>query len=265
MSSIECNGVTTRYEISGPHSAPVVIFSHSLGASLEMWRPQLAELAESYRVLLYDTRGHGGSGLGSSSFSTETLGRDVLALLDDLAIEQAHFCGLSMGGVIGQWLGVHAPERLLSLVLANTAAKIGTAESWNGRIATVERDGLGAVIPGTLERWFTAGFRSSHPETVAGIEAMLRKTDPAGYLACCAAIRDADFRSMAHVTAPGIAVPTLLIAGQHDPVTTPEDLRFLAEAIPRARYVELDAAHLSSVEASHAFSNALLDFFAPLG
>jgi 3-oxoadipate enol-lactonase len=225
-----------------------------------MWKPQKEAFSRSHRLLLYDTRGHGGSSPSAGPASIDTLGNDLLGLLDALAIERAHFCGISMGGVIGQWLGIHAPQRLLSLTLASTAAKIGTAESWNTRIAAVEREGLAPTIPGTLERWFTASFRSSHPEAVSSIEAILRKTKAPGYLACCAAIRDADFRETAHA----IAAPTLLLAGLHDPATTCADMRFLTQAIPGSKYIELDAAHLSSVEAAPAFNAALQAFLAQL-
>lgn len=253
----QSNGTTIRYEISGPASAPAVVLSHSLGVSLEMWQPQVEALSERYCVIQYDTRGHGDLPVAAGPYSIEILGKDMLALLDLLGIERAHFCGLSMGGVIGQWLGIHAPHRLHSLVLANTAAKIGTAEGWNTRIATVEREGLDAVIPGTLERWFTPAFRKQDPEIVQGVERMLKKTEPAGYLACCSAVRDADFRSAVHT----IPVPTLLIAGKEDPVTTCGDLHFLASKISQATYIALNAAHLSNVEAAHEFNVALHAFF----
>lgn len=252
----ETNGISTRYEIHGPASAPVLVFSHSLGVSLEMWRPQLEAFAASHRVLLYDTRGHGGSSLGHTPFTIDTLGNDLLSLLDALAIERAHFCGISMGGLIGQWLGIHAPQRLHRLILASTAQKIGTAEIWNTRIATVQREGFASTIPGALERWFTAGFRASHPQTIAGIEAILRKTQDAAYLACSTAIRDADFRE----TARQIPTPTLLLAGRYDVTTTCDDLRALAAAIPGSKYIELEAAHLSSVEAAGAFNAAMQAF-----
>ena len=253
----QCNDIVVRYEIDGPASAPAVVFSHSLGVSLEMWQPQLERLADRCRIVRYDTRGHGESAVEPGPYSIDDLGGDAIALLDHLGIEKAHFCGLSMGGVIGQWLGIHAPGRLHSLVLASTAAKIGTVESWNARIATVEREGLGAVIPGTLERWFTADFRSRHEDVVQHVEALLRKTQPEGYLGCCAAIRDADFRSAAAT----IAVPTLLLAGSHDPVITSTDMRSLAASIAGAKYVELDAAHLSSVETAGEFTAALQSFW----
>ena len=254
----QSNGTTIRYEVSGPASAPAVVFSHSLGVSLEMWQPQVELFAKHYRVIRYDTRGHGGSAVETGLYSIELLGKDVLGLLDFLAIDQVHFCGLSMGGVIGQWLGIHASQRLRSLTLANTAAKIGTTESWNARIVTVEKEGLGTVIPGTLERWFTTAFRERHPEIVCNVEALLRKTETAGYLGCCSAIRDADFRS----ASSQISVPTLLIAGKEDPVTSSNDMHFLESVIPQATYVELDAAHLSSVENPNGFNAALQGFLA---
>jgi 3-oxoadipate enol-lactonase len=258
MAFLETNGIRIHYELSGSAGLPVLVFSHSLGSSLELWEPQLAALAEKRRVLRYDTRGHGASACPAGPYNVDELGADVLGLLDALEIAQVDFCGLSMGGVIGQWLAMHAPQRLRRLALANTAAKIGTAEIWNARIATVELEGLDTVIPGTLERWFTAPFRSSHPAVIAKTEAMIRGTASEGYKACCAALRDADFRESAKT----INVPTLLIAGTSDPVTTPADLRFLAGVIANSQLVELSAAHLSNVEAAEAFNQALLHFLA---
>ena len=181
---------------------------------------------------------------------------DVLRLLDFLKIERASFCGLSMGGVIGQWLGIHAPGRLNRLVLCNTAAKIGTVETWNARIAIVRQEGLASIIPGTIERWFTAEFREQHQETIGQVRTMIETTDLVGYTACCAAIRDADFRAEI-ATIPN---PTLVIAGKDDPVTTPQDSQFLASTIPSAGYVELEAAHLSNLGAAREFNSALIGF-----
>ena len=256
MAFLETNGIRIHYELSGSAELPVLVFSHSLGSSHELWEPQLAALQPHRRILRYDTRGHGASACPAGPYSVENLGADLLGLLDGLEIAQADFCGLSMGGVIGQWLALHAPHRLRKLVLADTAAKIGTAEIWNGRVATVEREGLGAVIPGTLERWFTVPFRDSHPAVIAKTEVMVRGTPSEGYRACCGALRDADFRESVKT----IAVPTLLIAGTSDPVTPPVDLQFLASAIPGSQLVELPSAHLSNVEAAEAFNQALLHF-----
>jgi 3-oxoadipate enol-lactonase len=221
-----------------------------------MWEPQVNPLGSRFRLLRYDTRGHGNSSVPPGPYTIAELGQDVIQLLDYLEIEQASFCGISMGGVTGQWLGVNFPDRIHKLVLANTAAKIGLAEAWDTRIETVLRDGLDSVIPGTLERWFTAPFHAKHPDVIAAISDMLHATNAQGYASCCAAIRDADFRTSLHA----IPTPTLVIAGTHDQGTTPKDGHFLAENIPGASYVELPAAHLSNVEAASEFNAALLGF-----
>jgi 3-oxoadipate enol-lactonase len=256
MAFVDANGIRIHYEFSGNEGLPVVVFSHVLGANLSMWEPQVRALEGRFRVLRYDGRGHGASSVPEGPYALGDLGRDVLGLLDALAIGRVNFCGLSIGGMVGQWLGIHAPQRLNRLVLANTAAKIGSEEIWNARVALVEREGLAPVIPGALERWLTAGLRAAHPEIARWAEAMMRATNPAGYMACCMALRDTDFRA----SLGGIALPVLVIAGSDDPVTTPADGRFLAEAISGARYVELQAAHLSNVEAADAFNAILLEF-----
>ena len=161
-----------------------------------------------------------------------------------------------MGGVIGQWLAINAPSRIQKLVLASTAAMIGTAETWNARIAAVMQDGLQSIIPGTLERWFTAGCRASAPEIVADTATSLEATTGQGYLACCAAIRDADFRA----DLPKITAPTLVISGIDDPVTPPKDGQFLARNIAGAVFIELPAAHLANIESAKKFNVALVEF-----
>ena len=249
-------GFRLHYRIDGETNLPVLIFSNSLGADLSMWEPQFTALAPHFRILRYDNRGHGHSSAPAGPYAIEDLGRDVLALLDSLQIERVSFCGISMGGVIGQWLGIHAADRLHKLVLANTAAKIGVPDVWNARIDLVLSEGIDPVIPGTLERWFTQVFHAAHPEAIEATAAMLRSANVAAYAACCAAIRDADFRA----SLSAIVAPTLVLTGTRDPVTTPEDGRFLAGNIPDASYVELAAAHLSNVEAAAAFNAALLDF-----
>ncbi len=256
MTLVLIDRLSVHYEFSGSEDLPVLVFSNSLGADLGMWSQQAEALEGHVRVLRYDTRGHGRSGMGTVPFSIADLAQDVLRLLDLLEIERASFCGISMGGMIGQWLGVHAPERLHRLVLSNTAAKIGTAESWDARIATVEREGLAPIIPGTLERWFNAEFRNQQPNTVARVRNMLETTNVSGYMACCAAIRDADFRE----EIAAISTATLVIAGTDDPVTTREDGKFLASRIPGAKYLELKAAHLSNLGAAEEFNSALIDF-----
>jgi 3-oxoadipate enol-lactonase len=221
-----------------------------------MWDPQAAALARVFRVLLYDARGHGGSSVTPGSYSIERLARDALGLLDAVGVPRADFCGLSLSGMVGLWLGAHAAERLGRLVLANTAARIGTPESWNARIQTVLHSGLAAVAPAILDRWFTAGFRERQPEAVAAVQRALLATSADGYAAGCAAVRDADLRDVARC----VAVPTLVIAGTHDVATPPAEGRWLADAIPGAQYCELAAAHLSNVETADPFTAAVSNF-----
>ncbi|HEX8503906.1 MAG TPA: alpha/beta fold hydrolase, partial [Hymenobacter sp.] len=157
------------YTLAGPDAAPVVVLANSLGTDHTLWDAQVPDLAQRFRVLRYDARGHGQSAAPPGPYSVEMLGRDVLALLDNLGVAQAHFCGISLGGLVGQWLGINAPERLIKLVLSNTAAKIGTAEGWNARIAQVEKEGVGTLADATAERWFTPKFRQAQPEAVRRI------------------------------------------------------------------------------------------------
>lgn len=256
MSLAKLVGLQMFYEFGEDRELPVLVLSNSLGTNLSMWEPQLAAFQQHFRVLRYDARGHGRSETTPGPYSIEQLGRDVLALLDALGVAKAAFCGLSMGGMVGQWLGVHAPERLDKLVLCNTAAKIGTAEGWNERIAQVSAEGMQGIIPGVLERWYTPEFRSSSPEAVRVTQRMLETSDPVGYAACCAAIRDMDLRDSVRE----IRVPTLVVAGSMDPVTPPADGRFLVERIVGAEYLELAAAHLSNVEAATVFTPQVLQF-----
>ena len=186
-----------HYQLDGPVDAPVLVLSNSLGTDLHMWDIQIPAFTEHFRVLRFDTRGHGKSLVTEGPYSIEQLGRDVMALLDALDIQRAHFCGLSMGGLIGQWLGIHAGERLQRLVVCNTAAKIGTPEIWNPRIEMVLRDGAAAMVAlrdASIARWFTADFAAANPHQAQQITDMLAATSPQGYAANCAAVRDADFR-----------------------------------------------------------------------
>ncbi|HEY6098624.1 MAG TPA: 3-oxoadipate enol-lactonase, partial [Anaeromyxobacter sp.] len=209
-----------------------------------------------FRVLRYDPRGHGASSVPARPWDVGALGRDVLGLLDALGIGEASFCGLSLGGMVGMWLGVNAPRRLRRLVLANTAAWLGPPERWDARIATVEAGGMAAVAEGVLSRWFTPAFRAARPDEVERLRGILVATPPRGYAAASAAIRDMDQRS----AVAGIRAPTLVVAGASDEATPPADARFLAERIAGARLVELEAAHLSNVEAAAPFTRAVAGF-----
>jgi 3-oxoadipate enol-lactonase len=256
MPKVAVNGARLFYTLSGAPQNPVVVFSNSLGTTLDMWQPQLAALEQNFRILRYDMRGHGSSELTDLPCSIATLGQDVLALLDALAIEKVHFCGLSIGGVIGQWLGANAPRHLRSLVLCNTAAKIGTPATWNQRIAEVAQGGMAPIVEAVLQRWFTPPFAAHFPAAVAPFRAMLLANEPRGYALLCAAIRDMDQRTLVE----GIRVPTCVIAGEHDPATTVADAEFLQASIAGSTLVLLATAHISNVEAAAAFNTALVDF-----
>lgn len=248
-----------HYQLDGPSDAPVLLLSNSLGTDLGMWDTQMVAFTEHFRVLRYDTRGHGQSLVGGGVYSIEQLGRDVLALLDHLNVRQASFCGLSMGGLIGQWLGIYAGERLDKLVLCNTAARIASDEVWNSRIDTVLQGGQQAMSDlrdASIARWFTAEFAAAQAAQANRITAMLAATSAQGYAANCAAVRDADFREQLGA----IKVPTLIVCGTADAVTTPEHGRFMQQHIAGAQLLELHAAHLSNVEAGEAFTQAVVDF-----
>lgn len=238
--------------------APVLVLSHALGASHAMWVPQREALAVHFRVLSYDGRGHGDSSVTQGPYSVAQLGQDVLALADALDIKRFHFCGLSMGGLVGQWLASQAPTHVDRLVLASTAPRFGPRETFDARIRGVLAEGMAPLVEGILERWFTAPFRGHETTQVERIRALLQACPPAGYAANCAAVRDADLReSLSRITAP-----TLVISGSADAGATPEQGRELAHGIAGARFVELPAAHLSNVEAATEFNALLLEHLA---
>ncbi|WP_191485334.1 3-oxoadipate enol-lactonase [Pseudomonas sp. FEN] len=253
-----------HYQLDGPPGAPVLVLSNSLGTDLGMWDTQIPAFAEHLRVLRYDTRGHGRSLVTPGPYSIEQLGRDVVALLDALHIERAHFCGLSMGGLIGQWLGINAGHRLQRLIVCNTAAKIGDAAGWNSRIEAVSTGGQAAMLAlrdGAVSRWFTPEFVEAHPDRVKPITDMLAATSPQGYAANCCAVRDADFREQLE----RIQVPLLVISGTEDAVTPPAGGIFIQQHVEGAEYAEFHAAHLSNVQAGAAFSQRVLDFLSDRG
>jgi 3-oxoadipate enol-lactonase len=243
------------YRLEGRAELPVLALSHSLGCDHAMWDPQMTGLLAHFCVLRYDTRGHGASGVPAGDYSMEQLGRDVLSLADALKIEKFAFCGLSMGGAIGQWVAVRAPQRLSRLVLANTSPKFGTDELWNTRINAVKEGGMAAVTEAGMERFFSRQNRAA--AYAQSIRRVLLGTDPAGYVACCAALRDVDFK--ADLTR--IQVPTLVIGSDADPSTPWEgNGELLARGISSARSVILAGAHLSNLEEPELFTSALTDF-----
>jgi 3-oxoadipate enol-lactonase len=241
---------TFHYELAGPQGAPMVLFSNSLGTDLSMWDPQSHTLAQDFRVLRYDGRGQGQSVVAPGPYTIETLADDVLAALKELDIAKVHFCGLSMGGMVGISLAMRAPECLGKLILCNTAPKIGTPAVWDARISAVRAGGMAAVVEGILERWFTPDFRKAAPSSIQKTREMLLHSPVEGYIACCAAVRDMDARD----GIAAIRVPTLIISGSYDPVTPPHDGRGMGEKIAGSIYKELSAAHLSNIEAADAFT-----------
>lgn len=245
-----------HYQIDGADDAPLLVLSNSLGTTLDMWLPQLPAFTEKYRVLRYDTRGHGQSEVTPGPYTIAQLGSDVIALLDHLKLPRAHFCGLSMGGMTGMWLAINHPARIDRLVLCNTSAAIGVPEMWNARIAQVRQGGMSSIIDAVLDRWFTQDFLAHAPAQVERVRSMLAATSVDGYVANCAAVRDMDQRA----ELGRIAAPTLVIGGRHDKSTPPEHGELIAKSIPGARYVELNAAHLSNWEVAQAFTQQVVNF-----
>jgi 3-oxoadipate enol-lactonase len=245
-----------HYKVAGAEDAPVLVLSNSLGTNLSMWDAQASELSQRFRLLRYDKRGHGESEGPPGPYTVEMLARDVIELLDFLRIETVHFCGLSIGGQTGIWLGVNAPKRLKSLTLSNTAAQIGTLEAWTKRIDAVRQNGTASIFDGVIERWFTSDFRAKNSAEVLRIRRMLETTAPQGYIGCCSAVRDFDYRDKV----AAIRTRTLVITGSQDQSAPAADGRWMAIQIAGSRHIELPAAHLSNIEAARPFTEGLLQF-----
>ena len=256
MPEITSNGARIGYRVDGPESAPALLFSNSLGSDLDLWQPQLALCSRTFRVIRYDIRGHGRSSAPPAPYSLDLLGRDVLAVLDAVGVSRAHFVGISIGGLTGMWLGIHAPERVRKLVLANTGAKIGTDETWTQRIQAVRTQGLAAIADSVLARWFTPGFAAARPDVVASIRKTFVACPPEGYIGCCEALRSADLRE----PVGSLSLPALIITGSFDQSTPPALGQQLHSRIAGSRLVELAAAHISNVEQSDSFTQAILGF-----
>ena len=247
--------VELHYEIDG--DGPPLLLGGSLGTNLGMWEPQLP-LGRSRRLIRFDHRGHGHSPVARGPYSIDDLGGDVVALMDRLELERASYCGLSIGGMVGQWLAINAPERLDRLILICTAAFLAPADPWLERAATVRSAGTPEVIAdAVVGRWFTAPFADTHPDTVAPHRAMIAATDPDGYAACCEAIAAMDLRA----GLPSVRAPALVLSGAQDPSIPPSHSRIIADAIPGSRYELLDpAAHLATVERADAVNELIAGF-----
>ncbi len=256
MPFVETKDLRMHYELGGAANAPALLLSNSLGTNLSLWDSQLPAFTQSFRVLRYDSRGHGQTSATQGDYSVDMLGRDVLQLLDALDLKRVNFCGISIGGMTGMWLAVNAPQRLENLVLSNTAPRIGKLDTWNERIRAVREDGTKAVAQQVVQRWFTPEFHTSHPDQVTKIREMIENSSTEGYAGSCAAVRDFDFWEKVGA----IRAQSLVIAGTHDASVPTSDAQKLAKHIPKARYIELAAAHLSNVEAATQFTDEVSSF-----
>jgi 3-oxoadipate enol-lactonase len=238
--------VDLNCSISGPDNAPVLLLGGSLGTTLDMWDPQVPALSAAHRVIRFEYRGHGGSPVPTGPYTIDELGQDVVTMLDRLGLSRVSYCGLSIGGMVGQWLAINAPERLDKLILLCTAPHLPPASAWRERAAAVREAGTPEVVAdAVLGRWFTPAYASSHPEVVTRYRAMICGVDPEGYAGCCEAIAEMDLRG----GLPGVTTPTLVVAALQDPSIPPEHGEAIAAAIPGARMEILDpGAHLASVE-----------------
>lgn len=254
------NGLRLYYRLEGQPGNPVIVLSHSIGTDHGMWAPQVPDLLQRFQVLRFDTRGHGASDAPEGEYAIESLAGDVLALTDSLKISKFAFCGLSLGGAIGQWLAVHAPEHLSGLILANTSPQFTPRSNWEKRINMVREGGMASIVEIAMQRFFSAESIERELPWVGSIKSVLLGTNPAGYLGCCAALRDFDFTRLL----TRIKVPTLVIVGDRD-VSTPWQGHgeILAREIPSAQAVRLPAAHLSNLERPRSFSAAIFGFLLP--
>jgi 3-oxoadipate enol-lactonase len=257
MPTATVNGTAIYYEQSGPEGAPLLVFGNSLGTDLHMWDGQAEALAGQYRILRYDSRGHGRSAAPGGNYTIAMLADDLIGLVDHLGIETFSYCGLSMGGMVGQSIGTHHGDRIRRLILCNTSSHMSPPEAWTARIEAVTSGGMEAVVDAVVDRWFTPGFQASSPAEVMPIREMILTTQPRGYAGCCAAIRDMDQRESIRA----ITVPTLVIAGGKDPATPIEAAELIAGRIPGARLHVIDnAAHLSNIEGRDEFTRTISAF-----
>lgn len=254
---VDVDGVRLHVRLDGPEDAPPLVLANSLGTDLTMWDPQVAALARTRRLLRFDTRGHGKSAVPPGPYAVPRLAADVLGLADHFGFARFDFCGLSLGGMIGLYLARTAGDRIGRVALCNTAALIGPASVWDTRIKTVDESGMAAIAAGVIDRWFTRAFQEKDPAAVARVRDVMLATDPAGYTAACAAVRDMDQRD----GLGQVACPTLVIVGDHDLATTPAQGEELAAGIRGAQLVHLDAAHISNIEHAEEFTAAVTAFF----
>jgi len=255
---VEVGNARLAYRLDGPPTAPTLVFSNSLGLDWDMWQPQVNAFGQQFRLLRYDSRGHGRSTISPGPYTIEMLGRDLVAILDAAEVERAYVCGISLGGMVAQWLTAHHPERVVRAVFANTGACIGTSASWEDRIARVRSGGMSAIREPVMSRFFSTPFRVRHPEVDNRISAMLSAINPDGYIATCQALRDADIRG----SVGRIHTPTLIMTGALDESTPIALSQELHAAIPGSELMIIpDCAHLSNLEAADTVNEQALRFF----
>ena len=250
------NGTRISYSIEGPEHAPALVLSHSLGTTRELWARQAAAFSAAFRVIRYDARGHGASPLDAAAATIADLGRDLLAVLDDATIGQASVCGVSLGGQTALWLAAHAPERIRSIVVANSGAKLGSQQFWDDRISLARAQGMAAMADRAVGAWFSPAFCERDPDTVHDYKAMLQACSVDGYVAACEVLRDTDLTG----ELARIPCPALMIAGTVDMAAPLAGMEYLRDRIAGAQLVALDAAHLSNVEQADAFTDAVMNF-----
>src|SRR6202167_3395680 len=256
MPMIDADGCLLNVSVEGRDNGPTLMLSNSLGCTMRMWEPQMPALTQLFRVIRYDRRGYGKSAVAPGPYSMERFGRDVLAILDDLNIEKVHWCGLSMGGMVGQWLRGNAPGRFYKIILWHTSCYYPDPTNWHNRIKAVKEGGIASVADAVMSGWLTADFRAREPQIAADMKAMLIASPVQGYLACCEALSTLDQRTLL----PKIKSPTLVIAGRHDTATPVSAGEFIRSRISGAALTILDAAHISNVEQPHAFTEAVVGF-----
>lgn len=256
MRTVRAGQLDVLCSAEGRADAPVVLLVHGVLASHRLWDGVADRLAPDWRVVRYDLRGHGGTGATPAPYTIAQLAQDAVALLDTLGVRQAHVVGTSLGGMIAQRLGAEHGERVLSLTLANTTAVQRTPQAWQERAELVRGKGVAALADITVQRWFTPAFLREQPEVIDTVRCELLRTSVEGFVGCALALRDLDQRSLLS----RIAVPTLIIAGEHDTATPPADAHELQQAIPRARLVTLPAAHQAATECPEAFAAAWTSF-----
>lgn len=256
MPILKNKDVNINYATFGDKDKPALIFSNSLGTTYQMWQPQIKALQKDYFIITYDTRGHGKSSTPVGPYTLAQLGQDVIDLLDYLEIEKAFFCGLSMGGLTGQWLAIHSSNRFHHMMLCSTAAKLGERTAWQDRAQLVREKGLNPIAKTAASRWFTSNFIDNHPDTVTQLSNELAAGSAEGYASCCEALAVADTRDQLK----SIAVSITVIAGSEDPITTIDDGQYMVNHIPNAVLDTIDASHISNIEQPEAFNQFIRQY-----